>query len=361
MRTVKVNLKERSYSIIIGNNIFNTLGSFIHKLNIGMDAYIITNSLVKSEYGMTLQRYLKKWKINSRFKLIADTEMSKSIEVTLSLIKDIANYDRSRATFIIAFGGGVVGDLTGFIASIYKRGVPYIQLPTTLLAQIDSSIGGKTAIDLKQGKNLVGAFYQPRLVLSDVACLNTLNLRQMRSGLAEAIKYGIIKDNSLFNKLEKDCRSLLSHDEVRLETLVYRCSKIKAAIIERDEREEKGIRTILNFGHTLGHAIESASSYRGYNHGEAIGIGMLCASDISKRLGFIREGLFKRIENIIRIVGLPIKIKDVSISRIIEAHYRDKKFLSGGNRFVLIKGLGLPFTKKDIPLGLIKAVLRARI
>lgn len=361
MGTLKVDLKERSYPIIVGNNILKLSGKYIHRLNIGKDAYIITNSLIKAKFGKILNKSLKKYKINTKFKLVADTEKSKSIKVAFALLKDITKYEKNREPFIIALGGGVIGDLSGFIASIFKRGIPYIQIPTTLLSQIDSSIGGKTAIDLKQGKNLVGAFYQPRLVLSDISCLKTLPLRQMRSGLAEAIKYAIIKERLLFKFLEINYKGLLNFNKKKLEFLIYRCSKIKADIVHQDEKEKRQIRTILNFGHTLGHAIEAASGYKGYSHGEAISIGMLCALDISRRLGLIRKDLLKRIEKLIRKVGLPTKIKKVSLSKILEAHYRDKKFIAGKNRFVLIKALGRTTIREGISLNLIKKVLRERI
>jgi 3-dehydroquinate synthase len=360
MKSIRVNLKRRSYDIIIGNKILKDCGQFLSRLNIDGDAYIITNSLVKNKYGKILEVSLKKKGMNARFKEVADSEKSKSIRVAFSIIKDITKFDKGKKIFIIALGGGVIGDLAGFIASIYKRGIPYVQVPTTLLAQIDSSIGGKTAVDLMEAKNLVGAFYQPRMVLSDISCLRSLTKRQIRSGLAEAVKYGIIKDRALFKFLEKNYQLLLNRNEERLEFLVYRCSKIKATVVQKDETERKGIRTILNFGHTFGHAIEAASNYKGYNHGEAVALGMLCATELSLGLGLIKADTFKRVLKLIRAIGLPTKIKNVSIEKIIAAHYRDKKFLGRENRFVLIKALGLALIKKNIELSKIKTVLLKR-
>lgn len=282
------------------------------------------------------------------------------MNIALSVIKDISRYDRNRTIFIVAFGGGVIGDLAGFVASVYKRGIPYIQIPTTLLAQIDSSIGGKTGLDLETGKNLIGVFYQPRLVLSDVNLLKTLRLRQRRSGLAEAIKYGIIKDKSLLNFIENNYADLLCAKEKKLEFIIRRCSQIKAEIVAKDEKEKRNIRTILNFGHTFAHAIEAATRYKRYNHGEAVGFGILCAADLSLRLGLLRENLYCRIVKIISNVGLPKKIRGVSLEKIIAAHYRDKKFLGKKNRFVLIKNIGHAIIKENIPLGLIKSVLSGR-
>jgi 3-dehydroquinate synthase len=361
MQTIKLNLKERSYNIIVGTNIINGLGKYLTKLNIGNDAYVITNARIKNKYGGTLEKALKKRGFSVRFKILPDTEKSKSIEMMTSVIRDTAHYDKGKRIFIVAFGGGVVGDLSGFVASIYKRGIPYIQVPTTLLAQVDSSIGGKTAVDLSEAKNLVGAFYQPKLVFSDVKFLNSLSMRQMRAGLAEVIKYSIIKDRILFSYLERQYKNILNHRQDALKFIVERCSRIKADIVSRDEREKKGLRTILNFGHTAGHAIEAASNYKAYNHGEAIALGMLVAIQLSKTLKLINEAVTQRIENLIKAVGLPTRIRDVSLNSIINAHYRDKKFIGSRNRFVLIKGIGKTKIVENIPLELIKGVLKKRV
>ena len=360
MHILKVNLKKSSYNIIIGTNILNHLGKYICKLNIGPDAYVITNAFIKNKYGGLLNKALKESGFSVRFKIVPDTEKSKSLEVATLVIKDITHYDKKRRFFIVALGGGVIGDLAGFIASIYKRGVPYIQVPTTLLAQVDSGIGGKTAIDLNQGKNLIGAFYQPRLVFSDVNLLRTLDKRQVQSALAEVIKYGIIKDALLFAYLEKNYQDILDLKLPALEFIVIRASQIKAKIVRQDEREEKGIRTILNFGHTIGHAIEAAARYRGYNHGEAVALGMLIASDISKKLNLINNATAQRIENLITAVGLPAKIGKISRDEIIKIHYRDKKFIGSVNKFVLIKGIGKTKIVKDIPLKIIRQALKIR-
>lgn len=357
MKIIRVNLKERSHNIIIGRNLFRSCAKFIRKLNIGRDVFIITNSLIKNKFGRCLSESLKKSGFTIRYRLVADTEKSKSIEVAFSIIRDLSIYDKKRRIFIIALGGGVIGDLAGFVASIYKRGIPYIQMPTTLLAQIDSSIGGKTAVDLIEAKNLVGAFYQPRLILTDISALDSLDVKQIRAGLSEAIKYGIIKDRSLFTFLEKKYKDIFKLNKKAIEFLVYRCSKIKVKIIEQDEREKKGIRTILNFGHTIGHAIEAAFRFKGYTHGEAIALGMLVATYISKKMGIINEILYDRIKNLIKLVGLPIKIKKISIPKILEAYYRDKKFIGKQNRFVLIEGIGKPIIVKNIKLKIIKEAL----
>ena len=361
MKTVKVELKKRSYNIVIGCGISSLLGRQIRVLGLGTDAFIITNSLVKNKFGRVLENALKASGISSRFRIIPDTEKSKSVETAAAVIKDLAVFDKGRKVFIIAFGGGVVGDLSGFVASIYKRGIPYIQIPTTLLAQVDSAIGGKTALDLSTGKNLVGAFYQPWLVFSDVKFLRTLSPRQLKSGLAEVIKYGVIKDKELFYFLEENHKDILKMKQSLLEFMVTRCSKIKADIVSKDEREEKGLRTILNFGHTVGHAIETAAKFVSYNHGEAVAIGMLVAGDISVSLGLTDKMTFSRIEKTITKIGLPVKINNIKMGSIINAHYADKKFIGKRNRFVLTTGIGKAKIVENIPLKTIKEALNKRI
>ncbi len=361
MHTIRLNLKKYSYDIIVGSDILKFLGKYIMRLKIGKDAYIITNREIRSKWGSALNRPLRLSGFNIKFRDIPDTEKSKSIEMATHLIKDIARYDKGKETFIIAFGGGVVGDVAGFIASIYKRGVPYIQVPTTLLAQVDSSIGGKTAVDLAEGKNLVGAFYHPRIVFSDIRFLKTLGNRQICSGLSEVIKYAVIRDRQLFLYLEKRYKDILALKPPSLGHIVKSCSHIKANIVGRDEREEKGIRTILNFGHTVGHAIEAASNFKRYNHGEAIALGMLIACDISRSLNLITDIETQKIENLIKAIGLPIKIKNVSLANIINAHYRDKKFIGQKNRFVLLKRIGETKIVENIPLGVIRLAIKKRI
>lgn len=361
MATIKLNLKNRSYNIIVGCNIINLLGKYIKEQNIGSSAYVITNALIKAKYGNSLKKILLSAGLSLRFKIVPDSEKSKSLNTLMNVLNDIARFDKKKKIFVIAFGGGVIGDLAGFTASIYKRGVPYIQVPTTLLAQVDSAIGGKTGIDLLAGKNLVGEFYQPRLVYSDVKFLKTLSLRQIKSGLAEVIKYAAIKDKDLFLYLEKNFRDILGLKTNTLEHIVNRCSFIKAKIVGLDEREEKGIRTILNFGHTAGHAIEAASGYKLYNHGEAIAIGMLVAADISVALKLASQTTASRIEKLIKNVGLPCRIKNISLEKIIAKHYHDKKFIGAKNRFVLISGLGRTKIVENIPMAIIKQVLRKRL
>jgi len=361
MKTVFVRLKNNGYKVAIGRGIIHSLGRLITGLGLGdCFVYIVTNSLVKTKCGVSLSSSLSKAGMEFCFKTVPDTEQSKSFRAAGEIISDIAHKTKEKKFFIIALGGGVIGDLAGFVASMYKRGVPYVQVPTTLLSQVDSSIGGKTAVDIPQGKNLVGAFYQPRLVFSEVSFLSTLSRRQVCNGLSEIIKYAVIKDPGLCAFLEQNYSRILNHDLDVLEYVVARCAAIKARIVEKDERETKGIRTVLNFGHTLGHAIEAAGGYEGYSHGEAVALGMLLAADISVKISLIPSSTAARIESLICSAGLPVVIKGVDPEKIIHAHYYDKKFSGGKNKFVLITGIGKTKIVTDVPLPLIKEVIRNR-
>lgn len=336
MTKIRIRLRERSYDILIGCGLIGRSGVIIKKINAGRDAIVVTNKKTSGLYGKKLKNSLVKSGISVKFELVPDSEQAKSGSILIRLLNRTGAYDKNRSLFMIALGGGVIGDLTGFAASVYKRGVPYIQIPTTLLAQVDSAIGGKTAIDLPIAKNLAGAFYQPKAVISDTHLLRTLSGRQVKNGLAECIKYGIIKDKKLFEYLESNYKKVLNREENAITRVVLSSSKIKARIVEEDELDKKGARAILNYGHTIGHAIEAASSYsKIYNHGEAVAIGMVIANRISSHLGLISDGDACRIESLIEKCGLPTRIKGLKFSAIYDAHLRDKKFIRGKNRFVL--------------------------
>lgn len=346
---------------MVGSGILAKAGQYIRSLSLGTDAVVITNAYIKKLYGKRLAQSLEKSGLSVQIFEVADTEKSKSLSVASALLAKIAKYDTGKKIFVVAFGGGVVGDLAGYVAAIYKRGVSYVQVPTTFLAQIDSAIGGKVAVDLPSGKNLVGAFHQPKLVLSDVFLLKTLSKRQIRNGLAEAVKYGIIRDAALFFYIARCYKRLLKADTSALNRLVVSCSKIKADVVSRDEKETKGIRTILNFGHTVGHAIESASRYEDYQHGEAISLGMRVAADISVCLKMLNVKDAKRIDQLLSLIGLPQRIKNVSLSGILERMRRDKKNKSGKNRFVLAQKIGSVKVVQGIPEEIIRQAILSRM
>ncbi len=358
MRTVNVALGANSYNIVIGRDILCRLGARLKKMDIGRDAVIITNPVIKRYHGDAIVSGLKQSGFTVKWISVPSGEESKTAGMAFSLIEKIAGYDKLKRIFIIALGGGVIGDLAGYVAAVYKRGVPYVQVPTTFLAQIDSAIGGKVAVDLPVGKNLIGAFYQPRLVFSDVSVLSTLSKRQIRNGASEAVKYGVISDRDLFDYIEVNYKRLLALSPVELSKVIYACSKIKADVVASDERETKGVRTILNFGHTIGHAIEAASEYGIYNHGEAVALGMRAAVDISVSIGMTNKQQAQRLNNLLTLIGLPHTIKGISFRRIIDVMKHDKKFIRGKNRFVLMKKIGCVKVVEGISEDIIrKAVL----
>jgi 3-dehydroquinate synthase len=355
---ISVALKDNPYTIAIGHDILGEFPKHIKGLGLGKDALIISHGSIERLHGGKLSAALKKAGYTVKTLNVPEGEKSKSAGCALHLLKQISVYDVNRNIFIIALGGGVIGDLAGFVAAVYKRGVPYIQVPTTLLAQIDSSIGGKTAIDLETGKNLVGAFYQPRLVFADTGVLKTLDKRQIRNGLAEAVKYGIIGDPKLFDYIETNHGKFLTGDIEVLNFIVRRCAAIKARIVAKDEKEIRGLRTVLNFGHTVGHAVEAAGRFDQYHHGESVGLGMRVASRISAGMGLLAGAQELRINRLITSVGLPEKIKGVRLTKILELMQHDKKFTAGHNRFVLVPKIGQVRVVSDIPMTLITQAIQ---
>lgn len=362
MNRVRVSLGDRSYDILIGDGLLSKSGAIIKRLNIGRNAVVITNDALRRAYGKTLKNSLNKSGISVKFELVPDSEKAKSSHTFLKVLNHIAAYDKNRSVFIIALGGGVVGDLAGFAAAAYKRGIPYAQIPTTLLAQVDSSVGGKVAIDLPAAKNLAGAFYQPKVVISDINVLMSLSPRQVHNGLAEIIKYGVIKDSALFAYLERNYKKAVHLDKKTLSTLIMRSVRIKARLVGEDELDRLGKRIILNYGHTIGHAIEAASSYSNrYNHGEAIAIGMCVAADIASKLNLLKRDDVVRIERLIKKCGLPTKMKGLKFDKIYEAHLHDKKFVHNKNRLVLPYAPGSAGVVEAIPDRVMAEAVKKRL
>jgi len=359
MKTVAVPLKANAYKIVIGHNILSKLGIKLKALNIGKDAIIITNPVINKYHGKALIAGLKKSGFSVKVFEVPAGERSKSAKATFRLIEAIARTDCFKKVFIIAFGGGVIGDLAGYVAAAYKRGIPYIQVPTTLLAQVDSAIGGKVGIDLAVGKNLVGAFYQPKIVYSDVSVLSTLSKRQVRNGLAEVVKYGIIADQKFFQYVDKNYKKLLNLDPKALMVVVERCSRIKKDVVVADEKETKGIRTILNFGHTVGHAIEAAGKFGRYHHGESIALGMRVAANISYQKKLCKVGDTVAVGDLLSNIGLPQRIEKVKTASIFSYMKHDKKFCSGKNRFVLMTKIGKVRILEGISSTMIKKAIQS--
>lgn len=336
---LNVSLGKDSYSIHIGNGNLDILGSVCKEKGLYGSVAVITNPTVAAIYADRVVRSLEDSGNSVHLIQMPDGEEYKNATTLNSIYDSLIDGGLDRNSFIVALGGGVVGDVAGFAAATYMRGIPFVQVPTTLLAQVDSSVGGKTAIDHPRGKNLIGAFYQPRLVLADVDTLRSLPEREFRAGLAEVAKYGVALDADFFAYLEQYTDGILARDEACLEHVVGRCCRLKADIVEQDEKET-GLRAVLNYGHTLGHALEAAAGYTVLVHGEAVAIGMALAADISLRLGHCRSEDVLRIKALLKRFGLDLSPPVVARDEIVAALETDKKSRGGTISYICNKGIG---------------------
>jgi 3-dehydroquinate synthase len=361
VRTVAVKLGNRSYAIAIAPGLLDRLGRQCARLKLGARCAIITDTNVGRRYAKAAFNSLATAGFSPSLIVVPAGETAKSLKTVQTCYDLLAAHRLERKSFIVALGGGVVGDLAGFIAATYLRGIAFVQVPTTLLAQVDSSVGGKVGVNLKAGKNLVGAFYQPRLVLCDLDTLKTLPEREYRAGLAEVIKYGIIRDAKLFNQLERDLPKLLRRRPKTLANVVARCCEIKADVVGRDETEG-GLRAILNFGHTIGHAIENISGYGKYLHGEAISIGQVATAKLSSELKGLSGDEAGRIRDLFKRIGLPTTIRLNSLRRrkLLAAMKLDKKVSGGEIKFVLARRIGKAEFGCKVPSELIGQALDPR-
>jgi len=355
MRKIRVNLGRDSYDVLIGVGLLSLVGLFLKEKGYADKAVVITDPNVKSRYGEVLERSLDKNGFNVTTLVVPAGEDQKSLDNAVQLYEQLTDAYAERSTPIVALGGGVIGDLAGFVAATYLRGVPFVQLPTTLLAQVDSSVGGKVAVDHGRLKNKIGAFYQPKLVIADIAALKTLLAAELANGLAEVIKTAAIRSKELFAYLEQNIEKMKAFNADTLEEIVYQCVRIKAEIVEKDERDT-GLRNILNYGHTIGHAIESVSEFR-IKHGEAVAVGMVVAARISNRMGLLSYSEVDRLITLVEKAGLPARIPDLDTSAILKAMRHDKKVESGQVRFVLLKEIGDVIVSDEVSPVLIAEVL----
>lgn len=358
VRIVNVQLGARSYEIKIGSGLLSELGQHCAGLNLGSRCAVISDRNVAPKFAKAAQLSLRKVGFDSVLITVPAGETAKSLKVVEHCYDALAKHRLERKSFIVALGGGVVGDLAGFVAATYLRGIAFVQVPTTLLAQVDSSVGGKVGVNLKAGKNLVGAFHQPRLVLCDLDTLRSLPVREFRAGLAEVIKYGIIYDAALFDRLERDLPKLLKRDPSTLGEVIARCCEIKADVVSQDETES-GLRAILNFGHTIGHAIENISGYGKYLHGEAISIGQVAAATISAEVMGMPASDVERIGELFQAAGLPTEIGLTAIQRkkLFAAMRLDKKVSAGEIKFVLAKKIGETVWGQKVPEPVVREAL----
>ena len=357
---VRVQLAQRSYDIEIASGNLISAGPFLRQRADVSHAILLTDENVQEPYAIRVADSLVRESIEVAIIAIRPGEASKSVDVAAGLWQGMLELDADRKTVVVAVGGGVVGDLAGFLAATYARGLRFFQVPTTLLAQVDSSVGGKVGVNLPGAKNMVGAFLQPLGVLIDTATLDTLGDREYRSGLGEVVKYGVTLDAALFDDLEAHTAELLARDSQTLARVIARCCRLKADIVERDEREESGLRAVLNYGHTFAHPLETLSGYGTLLHGEAVAIGMACAARLAQRLGRVDAGFVRRQQALIEALGLPVRLPSLDAKKILATMTHDKKVQHGRLRFVLPAEMGRAELVADVDPADVLAVLADR-
>jgi 3-dehydroquinate synthase len=359
MQRIVVRSSSGSYAVVSGSGALGRLGELLSRLRDVSDVFVLSSPRVWGKCGASIEKVLAaRGRERRRAILFDDAESAKNIRSVETVARGLARAGADRRCVIVAVGGGVVGDVGGFVAATYLRGVRLVHVPTTLVAQVDSAIGGKTGVNLPEGKNLVGAFYPPEFVVADPALLGTLPDRQFRSGLYEVVKYGVIGDAALFSYLERNMAKVLRRDGAAMRWIIARCVRAKASIVTKDERES-GLRQILNFGHTLGHAIETATRYRKLLHGEAVGWGMIGATLLSYATDRLSFGEAQRIIRVVRGVGKLPEIGEISAARLMQLTRGDKKSRGGRARWVLARDIGDVAWGVDVPDALVLSVIRA--
>ncbi len=361
MSTLHVDLGSRSYPITIDAGILPDIGSALSRCGFSRTIALVSNETVYPLYGKIVSGSLTAAGFNCCELVLPDGEEFKTLSSAEKITDFLLSHRLDRKSALVALGGGVIGDLAGFAASIFMRGIDFIQIPTTLLAQVDSSVGGKTGVNRPLGKNMIGTFWQPRLVWIDIETLRTLPPREFSAGIAEIIKYGVIHDPALFAFLEENVRKVLSQDREALRHIISRSCEIKAAVVAEDERES-GLRAILNFGHTIGHALETVTGYASYLHGEAVAFGMYAEAELSRLLGLISDTEVQRIRDLITAYGLPAVVPgDFPFERFFDAMHLDKKSVAGSLRFVLPVQIGRVILRSDLPESLLHEAVRHAI
>lgn len=355
MRRIKVDIERRGYEIYVGAGLLARAGYWLRENDFSGRLAIITDPTVGKLYGESLAENLKKEHFNVITLLVPEGEEQKSLQTAGRLYQELTDARAERLTPILALGGGVIGDLVGFVAATYLRGVPLVQIPTTLLAQVDSSIGGKVAVDHDHLKNKIGTFYQPRFVIADTDTLKTLPAKELANGLAEVIKSAAIRNRDFFAFLEDNLDKAKSLDSATLEEIVYQTARIKVEIVEKDETD-LGLRSLLNYGHTIGHAIESVTDF-GVEHGRAVAIGMVAAAKISNKMGMLAEGDLTRLESLLKQAGLPTEMPDIKVDRAMRAMQHDKKVRRDRIRFALLKSIGSACVTDEVDPALVEQVL----
>lgn len=356
MIEIPVSLGPRSYPILVGAGALAKVGAELVKRRVGRKVVLVSDAAITTLHGKPVMESLRDAGFDTIPVSIPEGEQAKRLETASDLWNRLLDAGCDRTSTVVALGGGAVGDLAGFVAATYMRGMNFVQMPTTLLAQVDASIGGKTAIDHPRGKNLIGAFHQPRIVVVDPVTLTTLPDREFRSGMAEVIKHGIVLDADYFRDLEADIPSLLARDLATLERVVAGSCRLKAQVVERDEREAE-LRWVLNYGHTIGHALEAATGFRRWAHGEAVSLGIAAESRLAQRLGIASVQTAERQLHLLNAVGLPVKGHEVEPATVMEALTRDKKSRDGQVSFVFAPEIGSFRIVPDVPRATVLEVL----
>lgn len=345
------------YPVFVGWDLLGSLGKHMRQSGLSGAAYIISDEMVFPLYGAEAEKFLREAKYAVDFFVLPPGEATKSVDGAVRIYDFLVGHRAERGDTIIALGGGVIGDLAGFVAATFLRGLPLVQVPTSLIAMVDASVGGKVAVNHPQGKNLIGAFYQPHMVLVDVQALATLPRRELTSGWAEVIKHGLVLDPSLFEFLEKQTEGLKRLEPAATTEAIKRSVALKAAIVSEDEKE-RGRRTLLNYGHTIAHSLEAATGYQRFLHGEAVAIGMTGAALLSQRLGFLSSEIVERQRSLLRRFDLPISCSTIDLAGVLQAMELDKKMKGKSIRWVLLQDIGQPVIKDGVPAEDIIAILK---
>ncbi|OHB98249.1 MAG: 3-dehydroquinate synthase [Planctomycetes bacterium RIFCSPLOWO2_12_38_17] len=357
MEMIRVNLSSNSYNIYIDTGLLERIGDTLVKEKAPCKTLLITDTNIEKVYGSIVTESLKRNKFDVRLVSLQPGEEQKTLGTACILYDACFDHKLDRNALIVALGGGVVGDISGFVASTFMRGIPFIQIPTSLLAQVDSSIGGKVAVNHPKGKNMIGSFYQPKAVFIDTDTLSTLPAVEFVVGLVEVIKYGVIRNAELFEYIEKHLYDILQLDHTALLKIIADSCQIKTSVVEEDEKEVY-LRAILNYGHTIGHAIETLTNYNKYRHGEAIAIGMLYATKIAIEIGLTNNKVYERQLSLIKRLGLPLTI-DLKPGDIVKTLYTDKKVISGKLRFILPKKIGEVIISDEVTEEILYKILNA--
>ena len=357
MEMIRVNLSRNSYNIYLDKGLLERIGDTLVKEKAPCKTLLITDTNIEKIYGNIVAESLIRNKFDVRIVSLKPGEDQKTLETAITLYDACFDHKLDRHSMIIALGGGVVGDISGFVASTFMRGIPFIQIPTSLLAQVDSSIGGKVAVNHPKGKNMIGSFYQPKAVFIDTDALSTLPAVEFVVGLVEVIKYGVIRNAELFEYIEKHLHDILQLNHTALLKIIADSCRIKTGVVEEDEKEVY-LRAILNYGHTIGHAIETLTNYNKYRHGEAIAIGMLYATKIAVEIGLTNNKVYERQLSLIKRLGLPLTI-DLKPGDIIKTLYTDKKVISGKLRFILPKKIGEVVISDEVTEDILYKILNA--